>query len=205
MDQTPPPGFYADPEGTQRWWDGRQWTSHTRPPAGQPAGQPSVRPGVGQASPPPGRRKLPWIIGGIVALLVAGGGITAAVLVAGGSGDSGDAGDKQSEVAGPEDTVRTYFDALAVDDCEGMVEQVTERAAQEPSMDCATYDRDSMDGVDASNEIIETEEDGDEATVHSRETFEHPGGTLVGDCTYELVRQDDVWLIDDADCDTTTE
>lgn len=201
MNQTPPPGFYTDPEGSQRWWDGRQWTSHTQPTTMQPGGQH----GVGQATPPPAGRKPTWIIGGLVALLLVGGGITAAVLVGGDSGDSGDSGDKQTEVAGPEDTVQAYFDALAADDCEGMVEQVTETTAQEPSMDCATFDRNSMDDVDASNEILETEEDGDKATVQSRERFEHPGGTLVGDCTYELVKQDDVWLIDDADCDTTTE
>lgn len=31
----PPPGWLADPNGTgaQRWWDGRQWTEHTSPPA----------------------------------------------------------------------------------------------------------------------------------------------------------------------------
>lgn len=199
MNQVPPPGFYPDPNGTQRWWDGQQWTARTQDSAPQPMGQAPAGQGFGTTAPqaPPSKRKTPWIIGGVLAaVLLVGGGITAAVMI---GGDD----DKQDEKAsGPEDTVQAYFDALAEDDCEGMVDQVTERAAQEPSMNCDTYDRDSMDGVDASTEINDAEVDGDEATVKSRETFEHPDrDTFEADCTYELVKEDDAWLIDDANCD----
>lgn len=27
----PPPGFYQDESGRERWWDGAQWSSHYRP------------------------------------------------------------------------------------------------------------------------------------------------------------------------------
>ena len=33
MPQAPPPGWYADPQGTgQRWWDGSRWTDHVQAP-----------------------------------------------------------------------------------------------------------------------------------------------------------------------------
>ncbi|MCJ1715415.1 DUF2510 domain-containing protein [Curtobacterium sp. VKM Ac-2922] len=34
--QGPPPGWYADAQGSNRWWDGMQWTEHVQqsaPPA----------------------------------------------------------------------------------------------------------------------------------------------------------------------------
>lgn len=35
-----PAGWYPDGSGGQRWWDGRQWTEHTQPAAGQQPQQP---------------------------------------------------------------------------------------------------------------------------------------------------------------------
>ena len=28
----PPPGWYRDPAGQTRWWDGHQWTGYVAPP-----------------------------------------------------------------------------------------------------------------------------------------------------------------------------
>lgn len=45
MQQSPPPGWYADPQGSgQRWWDGSAWTQHT-----QQAQQPPPHSGIGIA------------------------------------------------------------------------------------------------------------------------------------------------------------
>lgn len=40
-----PPGWYPDPTGTQRWWDGEQWTVYTPPagPVGPTTGAPDPR------------------------------------------------------------------------------------------------------------------------------------------------------------------
>ncbi|MGX1806284.1 DUF2510 domain-containing protein [Nocardia sp. NPDC055321] len=33
----PPPGWYCDPTGAVRWFDGRQWTDIVRPPGQIPS------------------------------------------------------------------------------------------------------------------------------------------------------------------------
>lgn len=63
---TTPAGWHADPEGSGqlRWWDGQQWTSAVQPPsfsAPTPNGQQSG----GQPS-----KKWPWVVGGLVGVLV---------------------------------------------------------------------------------------------------------------------------------------
>lgn len=54
MSDLPAPNWFADPHGTpglERYWDGAQWTDHTRPAGGeQPAAQPVAQP-VAQQQP----------------------------------------------------------------------------------------------------------------------------------------------------------
>lgn len=45
-----PPGWYNQPDGTRRYWDGSRWTEHTAPTPNQP--QPPAAPQPGQAAPP---------------------------------------------------------------------------------------------------------------------------------------------------------
>lgn len=46
----PPPGWYTDPQGAQRWWDGTQWTAHVAPAVAAEAA-PVVSAAAGVAAP----------------------------------------------------------------------------------------------------------------------------------------------------------
>jgi hypothetical protein len=79
---TTPAGWYPQPDGTQRYWDGEKWTEHTAPGQGGAAGA------NGPASTTDGtqdRANRPWfkkkrflIPGGIVALIILGSALSAA-------------------------------------------------------------------------------------------------------------------------------
>jgi hypothetical protein len=61
----PPPGWYPDPGGTntQRYFDGTKWTDHL-PPFNQPSGP------AAPAAARKKRKKWPWIVAGVVVLLI---------------------------------------------------------------------------------------------------------------------------------------
>lgn len=46
-DETAAAGWYPQPDGKQRYWDGRQWTGHVEPGADQPERGPAPRRGRG--------------------------------------------------------------------------------------------------------------------------------------------------------------
>lgn len=48
-----PAGWYDDGQGSQRWWDGTQWTEHVQPPAQAPVAETaaSAAPSSGEAAP----------------------------------------------------------------------------------------------------------------------------------------------------------
>ena len=62
----PPPGWYPDGTGNNRWWDGRQWTDHIGPRSGVNRVAP-VLPAVMPATTAPGGRRGWWIGGGVAA------------------------------------------------------------------------------------------------------------------------------------------
>ncbi|MFN7148705.1 MAG: DUF2510 domain-containing protein [Microthrixaceae bacterium] len=44
MTNSPPPGWYQDPDGVTRWWDGTQWGQAAPPPAPTPPPAPGFQP-----------------------------------------------------------------------------------------------------------------------------------------------------------------
>ena len=56
-----PPGWHRDPRGgpLQRWWDGRQWTAHTRPGQAPAAGAPRDQPSTPHPQHHPGHPPSP--------------------------------------------------------------------------------------------------------------------------------------------------
>jgi TM2 domain-containing membrane protein YozV len=52
MSQNAPAGWYPQPDGTERWWDGQTWTAHGRPVPPPPA-VPMAAPGHYGSDPAP--------------------------------------------------------------------------------------------------------------------------------------------------------
>ena len=78
----PAAGWYTDPQGQHRWWDGQGWTDHVAAPPtlAAPVASPAA---VGTATEPPGT------IPAVAAPLIAPGTVTATLLPAGHAGGGG--------------------------------------------------------------------------------------------------------------------
>lgn len=121
--QVAPAGWYADPgtAGQYRWWDGAQWTAHTSAPQAAPAYAGPTAPGYAASTRPayssysPTRVpwwRSPWVIGGIVAAVVAAGAVIAAVSV------------HSSRQKGAKAAVSAYLSALQHGDYAGAYNQL---------------------------------------------------------------------------------
>jgi len=97
--QNPPPGFYPDQNGVQRYWDGTAWTEQTQQAAATPSAPHQAN---GQEGERPWFKKKRFIIPGVVVALLWIGGI------AGGSEDGSD--DKQSASSSSTDGKATDID-----------------------------------------------------------------------------------------------
>ncbi|NHB85128.1 DUF2510 domain-containing protein [Tessaracoccus sp. HDW20] len=58
MNQQHPAGWYSQPDGSQRFWDGQQWTNHVAPGQAQAAGLTAPQP-TGPTEPQ-GTAPRPW-------------------------------------------------------------------------------------------------------------------------------------------------
>lgn len=94
-----PPGWYPDAQGTTRWFDGTNWTAHTRavaPPSSPPTGQRAAWPAASPMSlqpygtpGPAGRSKGLLIgLGALGVLLIAGIVVTLVLLARGGDDEN---------------------------------------------------------------------------------------------------------------------
>jgi hypothetical protein len=141
------------------------------------------------SSPASPRRRAPWIIGGICALL-------ALLLVV-------------ALVIGvilfltlrstPEDAVEQYLEAWNAQDCASYEEVTTERFRGGPEYTCESWQEllREQSEFEFEDEIGETTVDGDRASVEITETSTEPDGAQYrGVYTFELVKQDGRWLID---------
>ncbi|MGP9681799.1 MULTISPECIES: Rv0361 family membrane protein [unclassified Brachybacterium] len=137
------------------------------------------------------RRLLPWILGGVCALIAI---VVVLVLVAG-------AVWYFALRQTPEDVIEEYLEAWSSADCETF-EEITTEKFQGEDFTCEGWTSDieqqqEEDGLEFEDEIVSSEVDGDRATVRVTETM--TDGPDVSEGTFDclLVRQDGSWLLDD--------
>ena len=121
-----PPGWYADGQGGQRWWDGTQWTEHTRPqppqaPPPAPPAPPQQYPIYGGPQQPYGQPLPPTRAsasgrhrGLIIALGAGGGALVVLLLLVMGLRALGG--------GGPDDVAKDYLGATFESDFETVCE-----------------------------------------------------------------------------------
>ncbi|MFD7492992.1 DUF2510 domain-containing protein [Streptomyces sp. NPDC059832] len=130
MSNTTPPGWYPDAAspGTDRWWDGTEWTAHTRPAAqvSQGFGPPepvAAASGGGTAGGGGGTRLVALAVAGLV---VVGAAVTGAVLL--GRDESGTRPEARPSSSAPPATAATDTpspgDSPAEDDPKVLVDQL---------------------------------------------------------------------------------
>lgn len=71
-DLSAPAGWHNDPAdpNTERYWDGQQWTEHSRPRQANPAAFMAPPPEVSPSKPPKKRKKWPWILAGVIVFFI---------------------------------------------------------------------------------------------------------------------------------------
>ena len=186
------PGWYADGNGQQRYWDGAQWTEHVAgaDPAAAAPGQGTVPPGSPAPGAPKKRRVGMWIgigLGAFVLLCGAGIALFVAFLL--------------NATSGPRDAVNDALNALEAGDCPGFYAYLHEDLTM--GMSEAQYCADGgvgMGGETLSHSVKNVAvENNSTATVTVHVTVKTNDSSFTTVWDYHLVKQGDEWVIRDAD------
>lgn len=129
------PGWYNQPDGSQRYWDGQAWTPHTR--AATPPAPPSPQQSANDATP---AAKVPFYKNKVVIGVVAGSALLLGYGATAGGGNQGQAVTIVSSTVTATATA-TATATVAAPPAESPSSQPTEPAPSEPTAD-ATKDED---------------------------------------------------------------
>ena len=184
-DVTTTPGWYDDGHGAVRWWDGSQWSEHTREATGVDAASDS--PDYGQATggpylpapPSPHRKSNLWVMWIAIGVLALGIVISAAVylpmLIVGAVEDSAQSDDAAAQAAVA--TVNLYDEAWDEVDCDKYMQSTTEAFREEIQIqDCANFEEQAAYFGDTTEDYVLTvtdvQPDESQVVVSTTETYE---------------------------------
>lgn len=209
-----PAGWYPQPDGTQRYWDGATWTDHISTGDGSDAAdapapevaapevkvpdviapapaQPFGVQATGIESAPKKRKVWPWLVGaGVVILLLIVGVIVAVTMFA------------RNVMDGPLQAVEDYDQAWQNVDCD-LIQDATSVAFQVRNGfdDCATFEATAQPFADSLGtytvDVNSTSIENNTAVIEAEETWtDKDGKVTVYTYQYTLTKVGDAWFIE---------
>ena len=217
---TTPAGWYDDGHGAVRWWNGVQWSEHTRAATGVDAASDSPYDGGDPAGPylpappSPHRKSNLWVMWIAIGVLALGIVISAAVylpmLIVGAVEDATQPDDTDTQAAVA--TLDLYDEAWDEVDCDKYMESTTEAFREEIQLpDCASFEEQAASFGDTTDEytieVTDVQQDAEsQVVVRTTETYQvtvdESGAPLPEPeqveehWSYVLIPVDDGWAID---------
>ena len=177
-------GWYDDGHGTQRWWDGADWTEH-------------VVTAAPEAPPTSGKRKGMPVWGWV--LLATGVFLFVGAVVAGGLLA---VAEHRKPAAAAAAVLDTYDSAWVNADCDALEEATTDALRADWGYDdCTVFVADAKDFDEGSRDyqttISSTVSANGHLTVVTKESYtDVDGKEYTDDVTYTLIKDGDAWRID---------